>query len=312
MENLNLSFQVIAPIMILLGVGLFLNRLGFLNEEVNRLMNRVVALVLLPVLVFVNIYNSEAQSLLSPNILLFCVIGIAFEFFAAFILVRLVEKDKLKCGVMLQGMFRSNYVIFGIPIAVSLYGSEGSSAAALLTMIVIPMYNTLAVVALELFKTGKFSVLLLLKKVVTNPLIIASVVGLIFSVTGIRIPGFIFKPISDMASAATPMAFIFLGASFAFSSVKSHIKQLSLTVLIRLVVFPLILLTAAIAMGIHGLWLVVLLSLFASPTAVSSFSLSQAMGADHKLAGNVVVFSSAVSIVTMFLWIFILKSMNFL
>lgn len=312
MENLVLSFHVISPMLFLLAVGFLLNQLGFLNEEVNRVMNRVVALILLPVLVFTNIYNSKPENLFNGQIILFCIVGISAEFLIAYFLVKFFQKDRAKCGVMLQGMFRSNYVIFGITIAVSIYGSEGSSAAAVLTMIVIPMYNILAVVALELFKDGKIKITYLLKKVVTNPLIIASLLGILFSALKWQLPAFVFKPVSDLASCATPMAFVFLGATFAFNSMKEHAGALAATVAVRLVVFPALILGIAILLGVRGVWLVVLLAIFASPTAVSSFSLSQTLGGDYKLAGNIVVFTSICSILTMFLWIFAFKSFGLL
>lgn len=308
LENFLLSFNVISPLLLLLAVGVLLKKIKFLSPVVTRAMNKVVALVLLPVLVFKNIYSADTGDLFNGNVLLFCFIGILAEFGMAWAAATFLTKDKNKRGVMLQGMFRSNYVIFGIPIAVSLYGESGSAATAILTTVVIPAFNILAVFALEMYNGNKINVLSILRKIVTNPLIIASVAGLALSALQIRLPGFIEKPINDLAAAATPMAFVFLGASFAFNDIKDHFKELVSTVTARLVLFPLIIVTTAVLLGYNGVWLVAILTVFASPTAVSSFSLSQTLGGDDKLAGNIVVFTSAVSIITMFTWIFVLKS----
>lgn len=309
MENFLLSLNVIAPLLLLLSVGILLNKIKLLTPAVTKAMNKVVAVVLLPILIFNNIYKGGSTELFDGKVVLFCVLGIIIEFIAAYFLVLFLTKDVAKRGVMLQGMFRSNYVIFGLPIAISLFGDEGSAAAAVLTAVVIPCFNILAVFALEIFNGGKLNFKNILFKIVTNPLIIASILGLVFSQLHIPIPNFIYSPLSQIAASATPMAFIFLGATLAFNNIGEHIKELSVTVAMRLIIFPAILVSTAVLLGFRDVWLVVILTLFASPTAVSSFSLAQTLGGDDKLAANVVVFASVASIVTMFLWIFTLKSM---
>ena len=310
MDNLLLSFNVIAPLLLMLAVGIFLRKVNFVDEHVTKKMNRLVALFLLPLLVFKNIYNAEIEELMNFNVLLYAFVGIVLEFLIATVLSFILTKEPKRRGVMIQGMFRCNYVIFGIPIAVSLYGDEGSAVTAVLTIVVIPALNILAVFALELFNGNKISAKFIFKKIVTNPLIIASLLGMFFSFTKIELPGLIYKPLSDLASTATPMAFVFLGASLSIREMKGHIKELMFTVFTRLVLFPIIFITVAILLGFKDAWLVALLTVFASPTAVSSYSLAETLGGDGKLAGNIVVFTTAFSIVTMFLWVLVLKSIG--
>lgn len=309
MENLMLSLNVISPLLMMLALGVVLRKINFFSDHVVKTMNKLVALVLLPILVFKNIYQAETDKIFHASVLIFCFVAILAEFVAAFCIVFLLTKDPQKRGVMVQGMFRSNYVIFGIPVAVSLYGEEGSSAAAILTTVVIPCFNILAVFALELFHGKQINFKYIGKKIITNPLILASAVGLLFSGYGLQLPYFIEKPVVDLADAATPMAFLFLGASLAFHSIQKHFKELSFTVFTRLILFPLIVVSIAVWIGFRDVWLVVILTVFASPTAVSSFSLAQTLGGDDKLAGNIVVFTTFFSILTMFLWVFCLKTM---
>jgi predicted permease len=312
MDNLIISINVILPILILLSCGYLLKRTKMLNEDVNRVMNRIVALVLLPILVFDNIYNSSSSDLFNGKVLIFVAAGIMTEFIVSFFLVRIFTGDQKKRGAMLQGMFRSNYVIFGIPIAISLFGNDGSAAAAILTTTVIPMYNILAVIALDSYGPDKPDFKKLMFRIVTNPLIIGSLLGLLFKLTGVVIPTVILKPLDELAACATPMAFIFLGASFSLSSTKMHFKELLTTILFRLVIFPLVIISTAVLMGIRGVWLVCIMVVFASPTAVSSYSLAQTLGSDDKLAGNIVIYSTALSIITMFFFVLILKSFAFI
>ena len=309
MENLILSFNVIAPLMLLLAVGAFLKKIGFISDAVNKSMNKMVAQFFLPLLVFKNIINCDPGEVFNGKLIIFVVIFIFAEFFTAILIAKFGTKDRKKMGVMIQGMFRSNYVIFGTPVAISLYGDQGAAAAAILAMAVIPCFNVLAVVALEMYNGSKVDPLKMLKKTATNPLIIASVLGIVFSLCKISIPEIIYDPMCDLASCATPLAFIFLGATFTFGSIKEHWRELFTTVSCRLIFFPIVVVGLAALLGFDGVWLVVVLTVFASPTAVSSFSLAQTLGGDDKLAVNVVIFTSMLSIVTMFLWILVLKSM---
>jgi len=101
-----------------------------------------------------------------------------------------------------------------------------------------------------------------------------------------------------------------LGGSFSFSAVSGYWKQLVMGVAGRLIVVPLIFMPIAIAMGFRNAELVVLMTLFASPTAVSSFTMAQQMGGDAQLAGQQVVFTSLFSVLTIFLWTFVLKTIG--
>ncbi len=309
MENLILSFNVIAPLMLLLAVGVLLRKIGFISDAVNKSMNKMVSQFFLPLLIFKNIISCDPGEVFNLKLVIFVAVAIFAEFFVSLLLAHFLTKDRKKMGVMIQGMFRSNYVIFGTPVAISLYGEKGAAAAAILTMVVIPCFNILAVVALEMYNGNAVDPMAIFKKTLKNPLIIASVLGIVFSVLKIKIPEIIYDPFIDLAGCATPLAFVFLGATFTFSSIKDHWKELISTVSCRLVIYPIVLITIAALLGFEGVLLVVILTVFASPTAVSSFSLAQTLGGDDKLAVNIVVFTSILSIATMFLWILVLKSL---
>ena len=77
----------------------------------------------------------------------------------------------------------------------------------------------------------------------------------------------------------------------------------------RLIVMPLIFLTIAILLGFRGEELIALMVMLAAPPAVSSFTMAQQMEGDSELAGGLVVFGSLFAVLTMFVWIFALKSL---
>ena len=141
--------------------------------------------------------------------------------------------------------------------------------------------------------------------------IIGSVLGLLSVAFNISLPETIDKTVSDIAAVATPLALIVLGASVTFDSIKGCSRNLIICIIARLVVVPALCLGTAALIGIRGVDFVSLIGLFASPCAVSSFTMAQQMDSDFKLAGAAVVFTSVLACFTMFLWIFFFRQAGF-
>ena len=140
--------------------------------------------------------------------------------------VLFLTKDNAKCGVMLQGFFRANFAILGIPLVSYICGNQTSGLASLMVAVVIPVFNILAVIALEVFRGGnsKLNILKLLRGVVTNPLIVGCVIGLVVFALDLKLPSVIEKSVKDIASMATPLSIIALGAVFEFSDIKGYFR----------------------------------------------------------------------------------------
>lgn len=93
---------------------------------------------------------------------------------------------------IIQGLFRSNYVIFGVSLVTNVFGAEEAAAASILSAVLVPMYNVLAVIALTVFTGGgKVSLKKTLKSIATNPLIIAALLGVFASIIKLRFPAFL-------------------------------------------------------------------------------------------------------------------------
>ncbi len=312
MDSLILSLEIVLPLFLLMAVGYVIKLTGLMNETSVKQTNKVIFKIFLPLLVFCNIYNTELSESFDSHLLLYAVAGVAIQFVLSLCLAVLTERENSRRGVMLQGMFRSNFVLFGIPISTALFGETAAGLASILIAVIIPMYNVLAVVSLEIFNGKRPNVGKILVGIITNPLIIASAVGILFVALRIPLPTPIYDTVSDLGSIATPLAFVILGASFSFGDVGRYVKELFVVLSTKLLVFPALFLGIALLLGFRGAPLAVLLTVFGAPIAVSSFTMAQQMGGDDKLAGQLVVFSSILSIGTMFLIIFLLKEMAFL
>ncbi len=312
MESLKLSFEAIAPIFLLMLTGYFLRAVRLTDKQGFDTINKFVFNVFLPVLLFYNIYKTETAEVFDVKLIIFTITFVLIVFLLGYPAVFVLSNDNSKRGVMLQGFFRANYAILGIPLVDYICRGSSSGLASLMVAIVVPLFNVLAVFALERFKDGqeKLNIGKLMRGFISNPLIIGCIIGFVFFILGIKLPYVAEKAVKDISSVATPLAIIALGAGFEFSSLKGCVKDVAIVVAARLVIVPLIVLPIAVWLGFSGEALACLMVIFGAPIAVSSFSMSQQMGGNEKLSAQVIVISSVLCLLTLFLWIFTLSSLG--
>ena len=310
MENIILSFNVIAPLFFLMVIGYAIaNYTDLADKDLLKKANSLVFKVFLPCMLFKNIYQSNVREQMQGGL---CFFAAGSLLLLCLIVPKVVKKENQQ-GVVIQGIFRSNYVIFGVAVVENMYGSANTVTAAILSAVLVPMYNFLAVIALSFFggkRERDFKKVLV--GILKNPLIIASVLGIIASLLGFKLPKAADTTLNDLAKLATPIAFLILGGDFDFSKVRGNLKIAGGVVAVKMVILPLIFIPMVVAMGYRNSDLLAALLAYQTPVAVSSYIMAQQAGADEQLAGQLVVFSSAVSIFTLFVTIFILRQMGLL
>ncbi|MEG1270029.1 MAG: AEC family transporter [Ruthenibacterium sp.] len=312
MNSFILAFSVVCPLFLMMSLGCFLRHIGLFNDTFLQQLNKLCFQIFLPLLLFLNVYESDFSSAFRPKLVLYAMVCILALFALLLFFVPKFVPENRRRGVMVQAILRSNFVLFGLPLVNSLFGERQTGITAILIAFVVPLFNVLCVVALEFFKGTRTNWRSILKGILTNPLIIGAAAAFFCIFTGLRLPLVLEKTVRDIAKIATPLSLIVLGGSFAFSRLKHNLKALLCAVGGRLVVVPFVFLTLAIMLGFRGEALCALFSLFASPTAVSSFTMAQQMGADDELAGQIVVIGSVSAIITIFFWISILNQTGFL
>lgn len=310
LDNLVISVEAVAPMFIVMAVGVLIRRKGIINEQEVKKVNRMIFVALFPVLMFSNLYGKELSDAFNPRLAAFAVIMLMCIYFATMAVVLKIEKNPKSRGAMIQAIYRSNFVIMGIPIVSNIFGSENLAMTSVMITIIVPIFNILAVVTLEIFRGGRPNPLHVITGILKNPMIIGAVMGMLAVAFNIKLPHFAENTVEMLASAATPMALLIQGASFDIKSVEHVKRNLIICMAGRLVVVPLIALTCGVLAGFRDVALITLVAIFAAPTAVSSFTMAQQMDSDGELAGACVIFSSMFSCLTMFCWIFILKSLG--
>lgn len=303
MENIIFSANIVLPLLVLMVVGYFAKSKKLLDDNSVSQCNSLVFKMFLPLLLFNNVRSSSLEDLGNVGLFLFVGLFACLGFLISGLIVMKIEKEDFNRGVMIQGISRSNYALFGIPLVTLLFPDRNIAVAAILIAIVIPIFNICSVIVLTYFSDKSSNIKNMFTSILKNPLIIGTVLGIICLVFNIRFPYVIEQSISNLGSIATPFSLFLLGASFQFNSVSTYKKQIAISVLGKLVIQPVLMLGLAILLGFRGVDLGCVMIVFGSPTAVSSFTMAKTMGSNSDLASAIVVFTSIFCIFTMFIYI---------
>lgn len=314
-SNLLLSLNVVFPIFFMMSVGYLIRKLNMVDDHSLTIMNKLVFRIFMAILLFVNVSKMDIEALVDVQnltliLLLYGIITSMVLFY--FLIYRKTISDINKVPVMIQGSYRANLILFGIPMATALYGENGAGIISIAIAGAIPLFNVLAILILEGYANKNASKKKLVISVLKNPLIISCFLGIMFVVLGIKIPNLLLNPLISMGGVATPLAFIILGATLRFSSLIKNLKFIFVASFMKLIILPLVAIILGIKFGFVNEHLLTILGATGSPIAIASFIMVKEIGGDENLAAELIVSSSVLSIFTLFIWIFSLKTLGFL
>ena len=312
LKDLLFSVGTVAPLLLVMAAGYVARRLGIMRTEGVKQANSAVFHVFLPIMLGLNVMETQHSQAMEGGVLLYAMGAVLLSFMVMALLARRVSGEARFSGVFIQGVARSNYAIYGIPLVMQIYPAADISLAALMVVAVVPLFNVLSTIVLMVYSGKAVRHTGIIRGVLLNPLIIGTLLGFLLWQLGVTLPAVVHTPLKMLASIATPLALFLLGASLDFAKARVNGRLLWLGVMGRLVMVPLIFLGIAVALGIRDMSLAVLIAVFASPTAVSSYPMAQQIGGDTDYAAAQVVFTTALSSLTVFLWVFAAKAAGFL
>ena len=327
MEDFLFSLNIILPLAALMALGYFFHQIGLFSDAFIKQGKKLCFYALLSSTLFKNLYDSTLAE--TPvNLILLVVLSIIGEFIVSIFIAKALSDNRNQIGVIIQGAVRSNFAYIGIPLASMMFSeselvAKASSEISILSIFVIPLFNIFSVVGLACFN-GKEDENIAKKTMINiakNPCIISIELGLIVLLVRALIPGstffiknnlnFIYKVIGYLANMSTPLALLLVGASLNFSHSISNLKKLAWVVALKDLIFPVAILTIAYILNLYGkVEYAVLVSTFASPTAVASAIMASELDGDYDLANEIVIYTTVFSIFTLLIIIFGLKTMG--
>lgn len=317
--------NAVLPVILMTALGYFLKKIGLCDKSFAATANRLCFRVFLPIMLFRNLYSGGGVQKSDWTIVIFAAVAIMLMFIVGLILVKLFIPEPKQKGVILQCVFRSNFAIIGLPLSQALAGEEGGRLAAVVSVVAIPLFNSFAAIALNMYikdESGRsVGVWSMIKKVVTNPLIIGVVLALvvlgiekILAGAGVSMTVYqiapLYSAIDKIANITSPLALVALGVQFEFSAASELKKQIAVGTVSRLILVPALAIGAAILFfpQFGSEHFALLVALTASPVAVSSAVMATEMKNDGTLAGQLVVWTTLLSMFTVFVIVAILKA----
>lgn len=312
MDSLIYSLNATIPIFAVIFFSYLLKRRGFFKEEFISGADKAIFKLFLPVLLFRDIASGRITESFDLKFFLFCMLSTVVYFFAIWLLAEMFCKDKSIIGAFTQGAFRGSLAVLGVAFIQNIYGNAG--LAPLMIVAVVPLYNIFSVIVLTVRSNKKIAgqsmIKTTLKGIVQNPIIIGIFLGLPFSIMQIQFPQVVSKTLDLLSAPATPLALVTIGAGFEGAKAIKKIKPTVIASFIKLILLPAVFLTLAVFMGFRNQALVAILIMTGAPSTVTGYIMAKNMNGDYVLASSIIVMTTALSVFTMTLALYIMRSMS--
>lgn len=314
MENLIFSLNATVPVFAMIILGMFFKKIGIIDDVFASRMNKFVFLIPLPVLLFKDLATLDFNTIWDTKFVLFC-------FFITILCILIVTllsfllKNKQNQGEFIQASYRSSAALLGIALIQNVYGK--ATMAPLMIIGSVPLYNIMAVVVLSFFSPERKGLskevwLKTIKGILTNPILIGIVVGILWSLLHLPMPTMLDKTVTSIGNVATPLGLMAMGATFNYKEALGDLKPALCASFIKLFGFCAMFLPLAIYLGFQGEQLIAILVMLGSATTVSCFVMAKNMGHTGILTSTVVMLTTIFSGFSITMWLYILKGMGLL
>ncbi|MBT8434855.1 MAG: AEC family transporter [Gammaproteobacteria bacterium] len=306
------TLNAIAPIFLIIATGYLLFKTRIVDESVWSAIEHICFYLLFPFLIIRTLSRANLGSVPVFDFIAVIVVAILGMSALLILIQAFIWKRFPQSGPSFSSIFQGATRFHGfVAIAVigPLYGDTGVTLAALALAIMVPLLNVISVVVLSVYghSDTRPQVIAVVKKIVTNPLIIACIVGLLFNWLGV--PDILFDAIDIIGAGGLGLALLAVGASMNFGQAAQHKMLLTVGVLTRLIGMPTIVIAMSWLVGLDGIARTVAIIAGAVPTAASAYVMARKMGGNAELMSSIVTFQVFVAFFTLPLFIYIAEQL---
>lgn len=290
--------------------GALLSRLGWLSRDLNDRIARLSFKYGLPLMLFAGAASVDYANALSATYLLAGVLATLLVVAASWCYGAWRAQPLAERGIFVQGAFRSNLAIMGLALCISAYGEQGAQLGALAVAVMTSLYNVLAVLVLNHTLGGNSSIIAALSGVLRNPLLIGIAAGAALAMSGLPVPGVVEPASIWLSTFFLPLMLVCIGGAMDLSELRNAGTLAWESTAWRLLVAPLLTVLLAMAMGVRDEELGILFLLVGTPAAASGYVMVVAARGNGMLAANIVVLTTACSVVSLTLGLFLLAALS--
>ncbi|MFC0401698.1 AEC family transporter [Paraburkholderia rhizosphaerae] len=300
--------SLIVPIFAIIATGWVAGTSGYVAPALAGPLMQFAYYVAMPALVFLTVAKEPLGSLLEWRFLVAFGGGSLICFTAVLVAARIGARASLGTSAMLGAIVAmTNTGFVALPILRALQGPQGVLAAAVATVFVGAVMFPVLVVLLEInqqtrsrqMRTGA-----LVRQIGTNPVILATVLGLLWSVSELTLPVPVVTYLGLLGEALTPCALFAIGLDLSINRLRGQLSRFALLAALKLVVMPLVVYGICVAIGLNRVFTLAAVICAAVPTAKSAYVLATEYDVEKATTGAAISMTTLFSIVTLLVWLY--------
>jgi len=301
--------DLVLPVFAIIVTGWLAGWLGYISRSLADGLVHFAYNVAMPALLFVTIAQEPARNLLEWRFLLAFGSGSILCFALVFLAVRVGWGRDLASSTM-HGMTASmtNTGFVALPILHSIYGQPAVLPAAIATVFVAGVMFPATVILLESKGRGAHGgsarSVALVKQIVINPMVLSTLIGLAWAITGLPIPAPFAAYMNIFAAALTPCALFAIGLGLSVEGIRSNLTASIVLAAVKLVIMPLIVYGLCVASGLNPLYTIAAVVCAAVPTAKTVYILASEYKVEEPLVAATVSITTLLSIATLLGWLY--------
>jgi predicted permease len=295
------------PVFLLIALGKALTRTSFFTPDLARNVNRLTYWVALPALLIDKISNASFNSEEVSRISIILILATLLSIGVAYVVGTLLRIERKSMGAFVQGSVRANNAFVGLPVILYAMSGMRPGLEAVATVALAPaiiVYNIISITVLlahgdkQKHNTAD-TVKIYARQLLTNPLIIACVIGLALNAARLLPPLPIQRSLTALGNMALGLALLSIGTSLSFEGIRNGLGRSLTASCIQVFVQPLIGLALALLWKLPAIDRQMLLIYLACPAAVASYVLADIFNSDRELAGHIIVVSTLLSAISL-------------
>jgi malonate transporter and related proteins len=304
--------ELILPVFAVIVTGWIVGYTGYLSRQLSDALIHFAYNIAMPALLIVTIAQEPGHSLINWRFLFAFGGGSLLCFVLVFGVMSLSGSRSLASRTM-DGMAASmtNTGFVALPVLQSIYGPRAVLPAAIATVFVAVVMFPLAVVLLEANQHddhgARTPAMVTVRHVVLNPLVISTLIGMLLSVLGLRMPVPVSAYLNIMADALTPCALFAIGLGLSLDGLRANIGRASLLSVVKLVIMPLIVYALCRFLGVDPLYTIAAVICAAVPTAKTVYILAGEYHCEEMLVASTVSMTTLISVISLVIWLYALS-----
>jgi predicted permease len=288
--------QALFPVIIIVALGRLLSARKVIDSAGWRGIERISYYLLFPALIIREIAHAPFET--APWKLALALI-FAQLIMGSIGLLAGEARGKAAKGSIIQSNVRWTAFV-SLSLSGALFGSEGLALVAISAAAMIPIANILSVWALTRYadidpaRTPN-----VFRDLLTNPLIIACVIGIVLNVLKLPPTGIADKTFQLLGQSVIALGLLTAGAGIDFDALKRAGLRTAFWSVIRLTGLPLAALGIGLALGLPQLHILIAVLCTATPTATNGYILAKQLGGDAPLSANLIAVQTFLSVLSM-------------